>query len=68
MRPKTFLKCFALEMTVFKIKQLRIVLGLVLGQDFYIQNPSFSPLIISDQFGNYSTNQLLVRYSLGQTV
>ena len=29
--PRTFLNCFAVELSVFKIKQLRNVLGRVLG-------------------------------------
>ena len=40
--PKTFLKCFALEPNVFKTKQLRNVLGRVLGQKNYIQSRSFN--------------------------
>ena len=32
-RPRTFLNCFALELSVFKTKQLRIVLGRVLEQN-----------------------------------
>ena len=41
-RPRTFLNCFALELNVLKTKQLRNVLGRVLGPENYIQNPSFS--------------------------
>jgi hypothetical protein len=32
MRPKTFLNCFALELSVFKAKQLRNVLKVSKGQ------------------------------------
>ena len=42
MRPKTFHNCFVLNTLSSKAKQLRIFLGLVLGQDFIIQNQSFS--------------------------
>ena len=38
--PRTILNCFALELSVFKTKQLRIVLGRILGQKNQIQNPS----------------------------
>ena len=42
MRPKTFFNCFALELSVFKTKKLRNVLGPILGPDFNIQNPSLN--------------------------
>ena len=42
MRPKTFLNCFALELSVFETKHLRNVLGRILGPETYIHNPSFS--------------------------
>ena len=43
--PKTFLNCFALNTFSFKAKQLRNILGRILGWDFNIQKQSFSQLI-----------------------
>ena len=43
-RSKTFLNFFALELSVFKTKQLRNILGRVLGPDFNVQNPFFNPI------------------------
>ena len=39
-RPGTFFNCFAIELSVFKTKQLRNVLQRVLGPENYLQNPS----------------------------
>jgi hypothetical protein len=39
---KTFLNCFALELSVLKTKQLRNILGHVLMHSLLIQSPSSS--------------------------
>ena len=42
MRPKTFFNCFVLKTHSSKAKQLRNVLGCILGLNISIQNLSFS--------------------------
>ena len=40
-RPRTFLNCFVLDLSVFKAKQLRILLGRGLGQKKLDTKPHF---------------------------